>query len=193
MSLKPYYQDDACTIYHGDCREILRGVGPAGLLVTDPPYPDALTDVYQQASIDFLDALPCRQYVFWSASAPFPLSYTGVHIWDKRIGIGGQYERIFERNGSHTFEVFRCSMINSPVTASFARDEYAAHPSQKPTLVLRKLIQRVSTNPVVDPFMGSGSTLRAAKDLGRKAIGIEIEERYCEIAAKRLAQEVLPL
>jgi site-specific DNA-methyltransferase (adenine-specific) len=69
------------------------------------------------------------------------------------------------------------------------------HPTQKPIEMLHTLVERFSDSDatVLDPFMGSGTTLRAAKDLGRKAIGIELEERYCEIAAKRCAQEVLAL
>lgn len=69
------------------------------------------------------------------------------------------------------------------------------HPTQKPVGLMRQIIEW-RTEPgdlVADPYMGSGSTLRAAKDLGRRAIGIEIEERYCEIAAKRLGQMVLDM
>jgi DNA modification methylase len=64
------------------------------------------------------------------------------------------------------------------------------HPTQKPVELMTRIVG-MTTGVVADPFMGSGTTLRAAKDLGRKAIGIEIEERYCEIAAKRLGQAVL--
>ena len=68
------------------------------------------------------------------------------------------------------------------------------HPTQKPPEVITPLVL-ASSQPgdmILDPFAGSGTTLRVAKDLGRRAVGIEIEERYCEVAAKRLAQEVLP-
>lgn len=66
------------------------------------------------------------------------------------------------------------------------------HPAQKPLEVMRWAVSARPRWVVLDPFMGSGTTLRAAKDLNRKAIGIELDERYCEIAAKRMAQEVLP-
>ena len=75
-------------------------------------------------------------------------------------------------------------------------DKRLGHPTPKPLEAWRKLLLRVSpveTDLVLDPFMGSGSTLAAAKYTGRRAIGIEINERYCEIAAGRLAQEVLAL
>ena len=70
------------------------------------------------------------------------------------------------------------------------------HPTVKPLALMEYLVKLVTMperNLILDPFMGSGTTLRAAKDLQRKAIGIEIEERYCEIAAKRMSQEVLNL
>jgi len=76
-----------------------------------------------------------------------------------------------------------------------ADTEDVRHPTPKPIGLFRSLINVFTkdTDTILDPFMGSGTTLRAAKDLGRRAIGIEIEEKYCEIAVKRLAQEVLAL
>ena len=72
-----------------------------------------------------------------------------------------------------------------------ANKEVRVHPTQKPLDLMRWCIDQASEPTIIlDPFMGSGTTLRAAKDLGRKAIGIEIEEKYCEIAVNRLKQEV---
>jgi site-specific DNA-methyltransferase (adenine-specific) len=79
--------------------------------------------------------------------------------------------------------VYRCNAITG--------DE-KQHIAEKPAEVMRWVMQVVPPrSTVLDPFMGSGSTLRAAKDCGHRAIGIEVDERYCEIAARKLAQEVL--
>ncbi len=87
---------------------------------------------------------------------------------------------------------YTLNVIYEPSAAGAERTE---HPTQKPLAVLRPLVLRHSDpdDTILDPFMGSGTTLRAAKDLGRKAIGIEIEERYCEIAAKRMSQLAMSL
>jgi site-specific DNA-methyltransferase (adenine-specific) len=75
----------------------------------------------------------------------------------------------------------------------FSEEQGRVHPNQKPLGLMVYLMARHKASPILDPFMGSGTVLEAAKLSGRAAIGIEIEERYCEIAAKRLAQEVLDL
>ena len=82
-----------------------------------------------------------------------------------------------------------------PIVLNRGGNTPRVHPTEKPMALMRELISLFSDSGevIIDPFMGSGTTLRAAKDLGRKAIGIELEERYCEIAAKRLQQSVLPM
>ena len=114
-------------------------------------------------------------------------------VWDKKsFGMGNGFRQQaefvlhaslgtadnFERHDLGT--VFRC-----------ARENDSEHPTMKPLALVRELLSAVPDGVVLDPFAGSGSTLRAAKDLGRKSIGVEISERYCEIAANRLRQGVL--
>jgi site-specific DNA-methyltransferase (adenine-specific) len=214
--LKPYYQDSAVTIYHGDCREIgMKTVNEykADLLLTDPPYGlkwsklgfkrQPLLDSQEVKSWDEkpsgetlrLWIAGAEQWIIWGGNhfAETLGNCKGPLVWNKKTGNSFYADgEMAWANVSATLRIFTHQWCGAFKDSE--RNENAQHPTQKPLELMRWCIG-LADNPVliVDPFMGSGTTLRAAKDLGRKAIGIEIEERYCEIAAKRMAQEVLAL
>jgi DNA modification methylase len=216
MALTPYYQDDACTIYHGDCREILPHLEPVDLVVSDPPFGinhassfgaswentvianDESTDARDWVVSYFHDT-PMLLFGTWKAQRP--AATRQVLIFDKgpAFGMGdlsfpwkNSFEEIYVIGNGFKADRRDEGVIKGHFTA-FSEAAGRVHPNEKPVSLLQYLISRHPGNTILDPFMGSGTTLRAAKDLGRKAIGIEIEEKYCEIAVKRLAQEVLPL
>lgn len=174
------------SLYLGDCREILPTLDRLGAIVTDPPYPD-IDKGFRITPIDGLDALPCRQFVFWSAVEDFPLSWSGIHIWHKPNGNSSQhYERIFERNGQKTCRVFRNAAILPNYTQYAA--ECVDHPTQKPLSLTAELVETISDagDHICDPFMGSGTTGVAAVRMGRRFTGIEIEPKYFDIACRRI-------
>jgi len=211
MSLpKPYYQDDYCTIYNADCRKILPFLEPVDLVLTDPPY--GIAKKWQGGVSHGWAKARSEQEVRNQWDSEKPNSDTLLQIIakaKKSIIWGGNY---FE------LPVSRCWLVwNKPErNFSLAEAELAwtnednvvrvfdchrsdtgrLHPTQKPLLLMLWCLSLSWTKDfktILDPFMGSGTTLRAAKDLNRKAIGIEIEEKYCEIAVERLRQEVLEL
>jgi site-specific DNA-methyltransferase (adenine-specific) len=221
MSLpKPYYQDESCTIYHGDCREILPHLEPVDLVLTDPPYgvnfsgkvtkhtvnTKGYESTIDDSSIIIDVVLPavsicktlsnrivitpgsrnmfkypepdCVCAIYYPSGAG--LGKWGFTCWQP-IFYYGKDPYISKGLGS------RPDSFSTTVSA-----EKNGHPCPKPIQTMKWLVHKSSfeTETILDPFMGSGTTLRAAKDLGRKAIGIELEEKYCEVAAKRLRQEV---
>ncbi len=139
----------------------------------------------------------CDQFAFAALVPFFFRRYPLVQsiVWDKDVlGVGGCYRK-------QTEFVIYARTSGAPKMAKDRRDlfrlrpNYAnkQHPSEKPLPLIRHLAEATEWACALDPYMGSGTTLLAAKALGRHAIGIEIEERYCEIAARRLEQSVLPL
>ena len=328
--MKPYYQDSAVTIYHGDCREILPGLEPVNLVLTDPPYYGVVAESWDnqwETELDFLawlesvvglvcgamldnagcyvfaspqmaarvevmiskymrvlnnaiwdkggerkgsagsgvDVTALRRYWsantervvfaekygidesakaesgYWSKCESAKRSVIGDYLKSefaianvtnseiaglfpsKTGGITGcvsnwlrgsnvptseQYQKMREylnHNGEYEYLRREYEDLRRPffLIASmqwgdlwrFPIERNREHPTQKPLSLIYQLcmVSSRQTDTILDPFMGSGTTLRAAKDLGRKAIGIELEEKYCEIAANRMSQEVLAL
>jgi len=214
--MDPYYSDDSVTIFHGDCCEIGQSLAVgADLLVTDPPYgnnleygpdvddtPENLERLIREAIIPPLESLgrgavtpgvanihrypPPKWILCWYESAGAGSGPWGFCTWQPVLVYGHDP---FLQDGlgrRPDGRVFSSHLNHSPVSG---------HPCAKPEDVMRWIVERVSRpgEVILDPFMGSGTTLRAAKDLGRKAIGIEVDERYCEIAVERLGQQVLAL
>jgi len=164
-------------------------------ILTDPPYPDQYEEEYDYRAngIDFLNEHRCLQLIFWSARFDFPLDYTAIHMWDKKMGAGrAEYERIFERHGQNGYLMFREYLINSTVAANYVEDEYTGHPSQKPRKLLMRMIDRLAKKcgTIYDPFMGSGSTGVAAVRMGRRFIGIERNPAHFETAKARIIKEL---
>lgn len=197
--VEPYYQEDGITIYHGDCRDVLP-VSP-GCFVTDPPY--GLAERWTGGTW-FRKGAYAADNCQWDSAAPIDLVARLVESAPSIIW-GGNY---FALPPSRCWLVWH--KTNAPKTmadvelawTSFDRPAKAfsapcgvkrgrCHPTEKPLDLMIWCLSFLQVEPVVDPFMGSGTTLSAAKELGRRAIGIEIDERYCEMAAERLRQSVL--
>ena len=199
--MKPYYQDDYATIYHGDCREILPGLPKFDMVLTDPPY--GIGFASQPTKCQRAAVMKPEQWDDVRIELP-PFNADTIVIW------GGNYFALPISRGwlswykpdappsmgnvelAWTNKDRNCRQINHSIAATNA--ERVGHPTQKPLAVmLWTLSQFPECQTILDPYMGSGTTLRAAKDLGRQCVGIEINEHYCELAKRRLRQEVFAL
>jgi DNA modification methylase len=212
---EPFYQDDQAVIFNADCREILPLLNPLdyATLVTDPPYGMAYESNWPGTlprSIDGDHDTELRDsvlawwgsgraaLVFGTWKVDRPPSVVAQLIYDKggATGMGDlsipwkpSHEEIYVL-GRGWIGTRDCgSVLQGRVQAMAANGR--EHPHEKDPRTLRQLIEKCPPGVILDPFMGVGTTLRGAKDAGRRAVGIEINSRYCEAAVRRLGQEVL--
>lgn len=208
---EPYYQRDGITLYYGDCLEMLPEMeaGSVDAVVTDPPYgvDIAAWDCRVPHELCYEFHRIARGPIVWFGAAPqhrndllaFDPPPQRVVVWSPRFTLshtcahGMAYRwhpvycwRVPQRHNGPSWDVW-----DYPTECG----NWWKHSCTKPESMMRDVVQFAS-GTVLDPFTGSGTTAIACIRTGRRFIGIEIEEKYCEIAAKRiereLAQPLLP-
>lgn len=212
---EPYYADDLVTLFLGDCREITEWLA-ADVLVTDPPYGrgwfnhsgyshganrgsrDGIAGDLDTSARDTALALwghgrPAVVFGDLMLAPPAGSRQTLVYRKPPNAGFFGALngyrrdaEAIYLLGPWPAIPVRASSVIATSVTAICILT--GSHPHAKPLDVMEELISGCPPGVIADPFAGAGSTLVAARNLGRHAIGVELEERYCERAARRLSQ-----
>ena len=214
----PFYRDEYVTIYHGDCRKIMPLLERFDLLMADPPYgisEDGKRSNRNRKGDGKWKAPSNKDYGAndWDdETVPGWLMELAREICDKQIIFGGNYYALPPAKGWIVWDKETdgkngadCELAWSNALTSTKRIRHLwdgfrqktleprDHPTQKPLAVIQwAIMQAGDVQTILDPWAGSGTTGHAAKNLGKRAVLIEREERYCEVAAARLAQDVLP-
>jgi DNA modification methylase len=208
----PYYDLGASTLYCGNCLDVLEAFSSHAfdLVLTDPPY--NVGKAYGQHD----DAMPADEYAAWCERwfrecrrvakrvIVFP-GHGNLPIWwqiEKPSAVACWYKPgnpaaggVFQFCEWEPFLVWGYGVGGSDVFRATVtpQKDTGDHPCPKPLPLFRDILVRFKPKSVLDPFCGSGTTLRAAADLGIKAVGCELETRFCDIAVRRLGQATLPL
>lgn len=212
--MKYYYQDKWTTIYNCDCREILLQL-EGELLITDPPY-----NVKKDYGI-YKDDLPLEEYYsFMKQVIQYSYQITKKQFWIVPRSKLNFFLNQFPKNnliillrststgpsvGNWIYDFLTFITTGSPIKLTsdvwkniplpsdgyYFHEENFNHPGYTPYKLATKAISTFTNKSIIDPFSGSGSILRAAKDLNIKSIGIEIDEKWCQIAAERMTQETV--
>jgi hypothetical protein len=211
--MAPYYEDESVTLWHGDCLARPEWWTDGDVLVSDVPYGiDYCSGARRQTLARSIagdkdtaarDAV-LEQWgdrpalIFGTWRIPRPAATRQVLVWDTKgaLGMGAMdlpwkpaHQEVYVLGRGFTGRRTTDVLTVAPVQSLGYNGRL--HPHQKPVELMLSLIEKCPPGVIVDPFAGSGSTLVAAKALGRMAIGVELDERYCEDAAKRLSQGVL--
>jgi hypothetical protein len=217
--VRPYYAAGGISIFHGDCRHIMPLLAPCDLLLTDPPYGiKADRTMSKQGGTQTGKSIAPKRHYAASGWDDEPVEDWALalarRLCRSQIIFGGNYYTLpparcwlvwDKENGDNGYADCELAWTNLDKAVRRLKHQWHGmlrkdgedrwHPTQKPLDVMSWALRQAPPEvvTVLDPWMGSGTSLRAAKDHGKQGIGIEREERWCEIAAKRMEQECLPL